>query len=52
MPLKLLLELWTRLVCFASVTALLVMALSVLAEIDAWMAYENGRELCAESAPG
>jgi arylsulfatase A-like enzyme len=48
MPLKLLLELWTRLVCFASVTALLVMALSVLAEIDAWMAYENGRELCAE----
>jgi arylsulfatase A-like enzyme len=48
MPLKLVSELWTRLICFCSVTALVIVALSTLADIDAWRAYETGRQLCAE----
>ena len=48
MPLKLVLELWIRLICFASVTALLIVASSTLTGIDGWRAYETGRQLCAE----
>lgn len=48
MPLKLVSELWTRLVCCASVTALLIVTLLTLVDIDAWRAYETGRQLCAE----
>jgi hypothetical protein len=35
---KLVLELWTHFVCLASVASLLVVALVILAEIDAWLA--------------
>jgi arylsulfatase A-like enzyme len=35
------LTLWTRLICFACVTALLAITLSILAGIDGWLAYET-----------
>jgi arylsulfatase A-like enzyme len=42
------LELWTRLVCLASVAALLLVGLLCLAKIDGWLAYETAPEICAE----
>jgi arylsulfatase A-like enzyme len=48
MPLKLVGVLWMRLITFACVTALLVLALSTLVQIDGWLAYETGRQLGAE----
>src|SRR5262249_17918920 len=43
-----LLELWIRLVCLASATAVLVLALLVLLGIDGWLAFETGLELTNE----
>src|SRR5690348_9863439 len=48
MSLKLAAELWTRLTCFACVAALLIQGLSILAEIDGWLAYETARQLTQE----
>ena len=48
MALKLAGELWTRLTCFACVAALLIQGLSILAEIDGWLAYETARQLIQE----
>src|ERR1700722_6566532 len=42
---RLTLILWTRLVCFACVTAMLAIALSILARIDGWLMYETGLDV-------
>src|ERR1700678_2970828 len=44
MPRRLLLTLWTRLVCFASISAIFAVAVSVLAGIDGWLMYQTGPE--------
>jgi arylsulfatase A-like enzyme len=37
--------LWTRLTCFACVTAMLAITLSILARIDGWLVYETGPDV-------
>jgi arylsulfatase A-like enzyme len=41
-------ELWARFICIASVTALFVVILWTLVEIDGWLKYETGRQLATE----
>jgi arylsulfatase A-like enzyme len=49
MPRKLLLTLWMRLICFASLTAIFAVTISILAGIDGWVMYETGRRIAIET---
>jgi arylsulfatase A-like enzyme len=40
--------LWARLVCFASLTAVLVVGLQVLLGVDGWLFYETARETASD----
>jgi hypothetical protein len=48
MPIAPVLRLWGRFVLFACVTGMLAVALSALANIDGWLAYDDLRELSTE----
>jgi arylsulfatase A-like enzyme len=48
MRFKLVLDAWTRFVSMASVTALIVVAVSILIEIDGWVAYDTGPQLAVD----
>jgi arylsulfatase A-like enzyme len=45
---NLLLTLWARLICFASLTAIFAVTISILAGIDGWLMYETGRRVAIE----
>jgi arylsulfatase A-like enzyme len=49
MPRNLLLTLWMRLICFASLTAIFAVTISVLVGIDGWLMYETGRRIAIET---
>src|SRR5277367_5953243 len=48
MPRNLLLTLWMRLTCFASLTAIFAVTISILAGIDGWLMYETGHRVAIE----
>jgi arylsulfatase A-like enzyme len=49
MPRNLLFTLWMRLICFACLTAIFAVAISVLVGIDGWLMYETGRRIAIET---
>lgn len=49
MPRNLLLTLWMRLVCFASLAAIFATTISILMGIDGWLMYETYRRIAIET---